>query len=478
MILSSFNLHQMGFYHFLRRDDNSSSYISKEVGVATADRRKPASSASKPHSVVKIGARISKGIDMSSDRGFELEKLVRSLHRRSISSVCNSHLNHMSFLTIEELKELVEQPQGLCVSIYLPTVRLGSQTQQNSIRFKNLIRQVAAEIEKSPLRPPHVGELLEPAIALDEDEFWQQQSAGLALFLSEGFFRCYRLPIEPKELAIASDRFHLKPLIPLLSGDDRFYILTLGQRDIRLLEGNRYGITREIEIEGLPKSMDEALQHQETAKDQQRRMGGGAGRAALQAGSYHGQGADRENVKEDLLQYFHLVDKALHDFFRDRRSPLVLAGVNYLLPIYHEANTYNFMMEAGIHHHTKQYTAQELHAEAWASVEPQFAADRQKAIAYYHESIATSKGASDLNEVIQAAFYGRVEQLFVPVSVQKWGHFDPESMELEIHDDARPGDEDLLNAAAIQTILHGGTVYALEPENVPDKVPIAAVFRY
>jgi hypothetical protein len=66
------------------------------------------------------------------------------------------------------------------------------------------------------------------------------------------------------------------------------------------------------------------------------------------------------------------VDKALHDFFRKRRAPLVLAGVNYLLPIYHEANTYNFIVEEGIQHNTKQQTAQELHAEAWAIVEPQF----------------------------------------------------------------------------------------------------------
>ncbi|KAM3111741.1 baeRF3 domain-containing protein [Phormidesmis sp. 146-33] len=385
----------------------------------------------------------------------------------------------MSFLSIEELKELVEQPQGLCVSIYMPTVQLGSETQQNTLRFKNLIRQAEAELEKYGLRPTDAGQLLQPAIALDNDEFWQNQNAGLALFIAERFFRYYRVPINLIELVIVSDRFHLKPLIPLLSGDDRFYILTLGQRDVRLVEGNRYGITREIEIEGLPKHMDEALQYDETAKDEQRRQGGGAGRAALQGGgSYHGQGGERENVKEDLLQYFHLVDRALHDFFRNRRSPLVLAGVNYLLPIYHEANTYNFIVEEGIQHNTKQQTPQELHAEAWAIVEPQFETDQQKAIDYYHESIAAGKGSNNLDEVIQGAFYGRVEQLFVPVGVQRWGHFDPDSMELEMHNDAQPGDEDLLNAAAIQTIFHGGTVYAVEPEKVPDDAPVAAVFRY
>ncbi|MBD1874901.1 hypothetical protein H6F75_15550 [Nodosilinea sp. FACHB-131] len=385
----------------------------------------------------------------------------------------------MSFLSLEELKELVEQPQGLCISMYMPTVQAGSDTKQNSVRFKNLIRQAEAQLEQHESHPVDPAQFLAPALELDEDEFWQQQSAGLALFVAEGFFRFYCVPIEMLELVVVSDRFHLKPLIPLLSGDDRFYILTLGQRDVRLLEGNRYGITREVEIEGLPKDMDEALQYDETSKDQQRRQEGGAGRAGLQGGgSYHGQGADRENVKEDLLQYFLLVDKALHNFFRNRRAPLVLAGVSYLLPIYHEANTYNFIVEEGIQHNTKEQTAQELHAEAWAIVEPQFEAGKQSALDYYHESIAAGKGSDDLDEVIQGAFYGRVDQLFVPVGVQKWGHFDPEAMELEIHNDAQPGDEDLLNAAAIQTIFHGGTVYAVEPQEMPDEVSIAAVFRY
>jgi len=39
--------------------------------------------------------------------------------------------------------------------------------------------------------------------------------------------------------------------------------------------------------------------HDETAKDEQRRMGG-AGRAAPACWLYHGQGSDRRNVKEDF----------------------------------------------------------------------------------------------------------------------------------------------------------------------------------
>jgi hypothetical protein len=36
----------------------------------------------------------------------------------------------------------------------------------------------------------------------------------------------------------------------------------------------------------------------------------------------------------------------------------------------------------------------------------------------------------------------------------------------------------LLEFAAIQTLLNGGTVYAVEPEKMPDTKSLAAVFRY
>jgi hypothetical protein len=62
--------------------------------------------------------------------------------------------------------------------------------------------------------------------------------------------------------------------------------------------------------------------------------------------------------------------------------------------------------------------------------------------------------------------------------VQEWGNFDPQANELKIHADAEPGDEDLLNSAAIQTLLNGGSVYAVEPDQVPDQALLAAVFRY
>lgn len=36
----------------------------------------------------------------------------------------------------------------------------------------------------------------------------------------------------------------------------------------------------------------------------------------------------------------------------------------------------------------------------------------------------------------------------------------------------------MLDFAEIHTLLNGGTVYAVDPEKVPDDTPAAAIFRY
>ena len=61
---------------------------------------------------------------------------------------------------------------------------------------------------------------------------------------------------------------------------------------------------------------------------------------------------------------------------------------------------------------------------------------------------------------------------------QQWGTFDPSTDEIHLHKKERTGNEDLLEFAAIQTLLNGGTVYVVEPEKMPDTGSLAAVLRY
>ena len=386
----------------------------------------------------------------------------------------------MSILSIEELKTLVEQAQGVCVSLYIPMVRLGSETQQNPIRFKNLIRQAEEQLINQGMRHTEAVDLLKPAHDLDYEDFWQHQSEGLAIFIANGVFRYYCVPTNFDELVVVSDRFHIKPLLPLLTGDGKFYLLTLSQEDeVKFFEGSRFGL-QELEIENMPKTLNEALHYDGPDQGIEQRIAtsrGGTNNSFQQPGTFHGQGNDGAK-QDDILQFFHRLDESLHETLRNEKAPLVLAGVEYLFPLYREANTYPHLVEAGINGNQKISQPEELRTAAWQIVEPLFQQAQQQAVEHYRELNGTGKISHNLEETVPAAYYGRVEQLFVAVGVQQWGKFDPDANQIQVHNDAQPGDEDLLDSAAIQTLLNGGTVYAVEPDQVPEEAPLAAVFRY
>lgn len=389
----------------------------------------------------------------------------------------------MLLLEIDELRTLAEQSDYPSISLYMPTQQKGTEVRQNSIRFKNLLRQAEALLKNDDrLQDLDVSAFLEPLAELDRDDFWQHQSAGLAIFLKENLLRYYQLPLDFEELVIVSEHFHLKPMLPLLTNDGEFYLLALSQQEIRLFQGSRYDI-HEIELEGIPKNLDEALKYDETSKAGQFRIStsrGGTRNSFQKAGTFHGQGSpDQDKPQTDILQFFHILDGELQQYFDGKQIPLVLAGVEYLLPLYQEANSYAHLMDTIIPiENVGVFDPNDVHAEAWSVVEPFYSQSQEAAIEQYYELAGTGKTSTDLKETIAAAYYGRVDQLFVAVGIHKWGNFDPQANQLQIHSDIEPGDEDLLSAAAVKTALNGGTVYAVEPEKVPEQAPLAAVFRY
>ncbi|NJM73233.1 MAG: hypothetical protein HC862_25605 [Scytonema sp. RU_4_4] len=383
----------------------------------------------------------------------------------------------MKFLSIDELKNLVEKPDGVCVSIYMPTIKLGTETQQNSIRFKNLMREAEEQLINSGLRSQDSRDLLQPAQEIDKYQFWQHQSDGLAIFISNNLFSYYTLPLNFEELVVVTDRFHLKPLLSLITGDGQFYILAISQNQVRLFQGTRYSVSK-IELENVPQSIAEALKYDNTDKQLQFHTGTPQGGNSDRAAIFHGHGAGNDEQKDNILRYFRQVDRGLQELLNHPQAPLVLASVEYLFSIYKEANTYPHLMDEGVTGNPDELKAEELHSLAWKIVQPYFEQAQQAATEGYQELTGTGQTSNNIKEIVPMAYYKLVDTLFVAVGIQQWGSFTPESNQVELHQEKEIGDEDLMDFAAIHTLLNGGTVYAVEPELVPENALLAAVFRY
>ncbi len=379
----------------------------------------------------------------------------------------------MDAITREDLKALVETEGEWCVSILLPTVRTGTEIQQNPIRFRNLLREADNQLSQLGVRPPQIEQVLKPAQALlNEAGVWREMGDGLAVFSSPDHFSSHRLPVVFEELVVVKRRFHLKPLLELLSGDGQFYVLALSQERVRLLEGSRHSVSA-LDVSGLPESLSAALQYERPERALRT--------AAVGTQGFHGfGGGGEEETKLDILRYFQLVDKGLRELLADQQSPLVLAGVDFLLPIYREANTYPFLVSEGIVGSPDALSAKDLHQRAWEIVKPAFAKAQQTQTEYFLQLAGQNdeRASSDLKQIVQAAHGGRIAALFVARGVQMWGVYREHSQNVHVHPTQQPGDPDLLDLAAVQTFANGGAVYVVEQGRVPGGQDWAAILRY
>jgi hypothetical protein len=81
-------------------------------------------------------------------------------------------------------------------------------------------------------------------------------------------------------------------------------------------------------------------------------------------------------------------------------------------------------------------------------------------------------------DVIRAAFEGRVAQLFLAKGVLLWGKYASAPVEPVIHGKEEPGDDCLTNQLVVQTILHGGQAFVEDREKMPAEGDMVAVLRY
>jgi Bacterial archaeo-eukaryotic release factor family 6 len=390
----------------------------------------------------------------------------------------------MTLISREEIRTILEQPRQNSVSIYMPMQIAGPEVRQNSIRFKNLIKEAESKLIDAGIEHDDAVSLLAQAHQIDTTDFWEKVGEqGLVVFVSKDFFRYYTLPLNFEELVVVTDRFHIKPLLPLLNGEGRFYLLALSQQDVRFFDGSHYSI-QEVEVENMPKSLAEALQYDETAQDGQFRIAtskGGTANSFQQPGAFHGQGSpDRDQHQKDILQFFYAVSHALEEKLQNQTAPLLLAGVEYLFPLYREANTYQHLVKEGITGNQEILSPQELHERAWPIVEPLFYQSQQEVVERFNMLFGsnTGKASNNLREIIPAAYYQRIDTLLVSTDNEQWGLFDSGSDRVIVHETEETGDEDLLDFAAAYTLLNGGTVYAVESNQVPFSTPVAAIFRY
>lgn len=381
-------------------------------------------------------------------------------------------------LTKELFTELANFKHEHCVSVFLGTHRAGVEVNEqfDPIAVKRSLQDVTTQLSQKGLNKPAIEKILDPVSELvGKDDFWKTQTNGLALFISEGFFKYIRMPLAPEQQLVIENSFYVTPLIPLMTSKEYFYLVVISKKQVKLFRGDAFGLEF-IPVEGLPQGMDD-LSKDDKGEEGTFRNEGPVGNTGT---GFHGMGGG--NTIDDKLKianYLEAADDVLwKQVLHNETAPLLVAGVEYMIPIYRSVADYNNLWDDALTGSYEHVDTPTLYQQAMEKMAPYFEQRSIKALELYGNQSATELTSSIPADVIPAAYYSRISHLFVQKSVQIWGAFDEMNNKLKLHETQEQASEDLVDNAVVNTLSNGGEIFLLEKEKMPADSAIAAIFRY
>ncbi len=384
-------------------------------------------------------------------------------------------------LTVETLrKEAIPDlvhAAAPCITLLVPPYRPGEPGESAAALLKTDLQQLAKKLAERRVAEPLIAELLEPLRQLSHEEASLSGSVSAhIIFRSHDIFRRFALPVPPSPARACSvgDCFWIRAILASLSLPAHVYVLEITKKAVTLLACGSIGGVAPLELPAkTPRTLDAFLGFDPPDHDLMNRSAAGPSTGAMH-GVQFGTGSGRETQHTYLHDFYRNVDRGVKELLGSSQAPLILAGVEEDAAIYRSINSYSNLLEQGIPGSpgagtTPAQILRQAHDITLFDIQRRAAQVMSEA----KEGLAPARFSSDLESILRAAAEGRVSDLYLDENGQRRGSFDGKLF------GARTNwrNEDLLNVAAVETLLHGGAVSSL-PSHLMTGVVAAAAFRY
>lgn len=362
-----------------------------------------------------------------------------------------------SFSPKEHMQELQEM-HGQCVSLYLPL----NGAQEGATLFPTRMR--AALNKAKQLLTEEFGD--EAGSEWPPEEltgFGQKvrrgpQYGGIAVFCCDGHTRIIHAPKQWNEGVHVGNEFYIRPLLSLLMRPAAFYLLALGEQNIRLLLCTSEGAKDVALSDDLPGNLTEATLFEQPDHNLEQRSTSGAMMTGKR-GIRFGTSADEEKRDVYLRQFFSKLDASLRALLTSQQYPLMLAGVKRQLALYADVNTYEHLLGDHIEGSPKWLSSVDLYqlaGEAWAAFQK---ATEIEILKELDRADSQAKLVKDTIELLPAVESGRIHHLVLP--------------EMETGD----ATDDMVNHLAVAALRLGTHVSVFSSHSVPGG-SAAGILRY
>jgi hypothetical protein len=121
-------------------------------------------------------------------------------------------------------------------------------------------------------------------------------------------------------------------------------------------------------------------------------------------------------------------------------------------------------------------TAHQLHQKAWPIMQQFLEAKRKRHIERMYAESQPVECASEVGAILRAATEGQVRLLLAASDAKLYGAYVHNSAEDAVRLDP-PANDDLVDLAAANTLRHGGEVFVVDRQEIPDRRDMVALLR-
>jgi hypothetical protein len=364
--------------------------------------------------------------------------------------------------TRDDFEQLNRVRSNACVSIYLKTTPLSQQSDASKTELKNAAGQAIQQLEAASFDKRQLALVREQLDELiEDDDFWQFQANSLAILVTPDSMRTFRLPNALMPMVQVSDRFHLKPLLRVLTYPQSAFVLALAENGAHLVQVHADMPASQVKVPGLPKDAASAV-----------------GTASVNSRSASGrvQGSEGQNVR--LRQYARRVDEALRPILAGSSTPLILAATGRLASIYPSVCSYPFLADRQIEDSASRLSDGDLADHARPVLDELYVKELNHMRASFDQFAKNGQATTDLSDAARAATYGAISALLVDIDAVVPGTIDEETGVITFADKESATSYGVVDEIAGRAMASGARVLGVRNADMPGNAQLAAILRF
>ena len=361
-----------------------------------------------------------------------------------------------------DIKNMVKEKGKTCISIIIPTHRIGSDRQGDHLEIERSVLVAKNLVQYEP-------KLLKAIDALLETIDYTHNKEGLGLFVSLNIKKLIKFPFPVTKKVVVSKYFHLHDLINIENYKVHYYLLDLSKKEIRLFHGVM-DLLEEITENNFPKKIIEEYEYNKPSQ------------STSYAGYAHEKGFEKDKSilqQIRLKNIFNEADKSLLKFLGTKNHPLILCGSTKVVDLYKSVTDFSDNIVAIISDNFQYTDIHELEIFAWEQIQSFIDRQKLKLVNEFKEKIGEGLGVYGIEDVWQATREGKGFKLLVEKDYGKPAFVTRDNkLLLKGPQEKYTRHSDVVNDIITTVLEKNGNVTILEKDNLKDYKRIALINRY